>query len=211
MRKYVIIAFAVLLAAIAFLSHRVRSLQTERDRLQNNQTALLEDVAYYKTESGKYAASVQSLELSKSELQKHCDELVKTVEDLNVKIKRIQSVSTTATKTEVPIKTEVRDSIVYRVPDSLKLLPVLPTLIDTLKRITFKDPWVELDGTIDKGMFTGRIQTVDTLIQVVHRVPHQWWFFKWGTKAIRQEIRSSSPYTKIVYSEYIELKRKKKK
>ena len=97
MRKYVIIAFAVLLAAIAFLSHRVRSLQTERDRLQNNQTALLEDVAYYKTESGKYAASVQSLELSKSELQKHCDELVKTVVDLNVKIKRIQSVSTTAT------------------------------------------------------------------------------------------------------------------
>ena len=207
MRKYVIIAFAVMLAAIAFLSCLVRSLQSDRKRLQNNQTALLEDVAYYKTESGKYAVSVQSLELSKSELQKHCDELVKTVEDLNVKIKRIQSVSTTATKTEVPIRTEVRDSIVYRVPDSL----VRSILMDTLKRITFKDPWVELNGTINKNMFTGKIQTVDTLIQVVHRVPHQWWFFRWGTKAIRQEIRSSSPYTKIVYSEYIELKRKRKK
>lgn len=207
MRKYVIIAFAVLLAAIAFLSHRVRSLQTERDRLENNQTALMEDVEYYKTESGKYAASVQSLELSKSEIQEHCDELVKTVEDLNLKLKRIQSVATTATKTEVPIKTEVRDSIVYRMPDSL----VRSILMDTLKRITFKDPWVELNGTINKNMFTGKIQTVDTLIQVVHRVPHQWWFFRWGTKAIRQEIRSSSPYTKIVYSEYIELKRKRKK
>ena len=207
MRKYVIIAFAVLLAAIAFLSHRVRSLQTERDRLENNQTALMEDVKYYKTESGKYAASVQSLELSKSEIQEHCDELVKTVEDLNLKLKRIQSVATTATKTEVPIRTEVRDSIVYRVPDSL----VRSILMDTLKRITFKDPWVELNGTINKNMFTGKIQTVDTLIQVVHRVPHQWWFFRWGTKAIRQEIRSSSPYTKIVYSEYIELKRKRKK
>ncbi len=207
MRKYVIIAFAVLLAATAFLSYRVRSLQSERDRLQNNQTALLEDVAYYKTESGKYAASVQSLELSKSEIQEHCDELVKTVEDLNLKLKRIQSVATTATKTEVPIRTEVRDSIVYRVPDSL----VRSILMDTLKRITFKDPWVELNGTINKNMFTGKIQTVDTLIQVVHRVPHQWWFFRWGTKAIRQEIRSSSPYTKIVYSEYIELKRKRKK
>lgn len=207
MRKYVIIAFAVLVAAIAFLSYRVRSLQSERERLQNNQTALMEDVTYYKTESGKYAASVQSLELSKSELQEHCDDLVKTIEDLNVKIKRIQSVSTTATKTEVPIKTEVRDSIVYREPDSL----LRPVLVDTIKRITFKDQWVHLDGTIDKGMFTGKIQTVDTLIQVVHRVPHQWWFFKWGTKAIRQEIRSSSPYTKIVYTEYIELKRKNKK
>lgn len=208
MRKYVIIAFAVLLAAIAFLSHRVRSLQTERDRLENNQTALMEDVEYYKTESGKYAASVQSLELSKSEIQEHCDELVKTVEDLNLKLKRIQSVATTATKTEVPIKTEVRDSIVYRMPDSLRLTPLPPI---TIQRITFKDPWVSLDGTIDSGIFTGKIQTVDTLIQVVHRVPHKWWFFKWGTKAIKQEIRSSSPYTKIVYSEYIELKRNKKK
>lgn len=210
MRKYVIIAFAVLLAATAFLSYRVRTLQSERDRLQNNQTALLDDVAYYKTESGKYAASVQSLELSKSELQEHCNELVKTVEDLNIKIKRIQSVSQTATKTEVPIKTEVRDSIVYRNPDSLSVDPARP-IIDTLKRITFKDPWVELDGTINKNIFTGKIQTVDTLIQVIHRVPHQWWFFKWGTKAIKQEIRSSNPYTKIVYTEYIELKRKNKK
>nr|UWI25137.1 MAG: hypothetical protein [Bacteriophage sp.] len=210
MRKYVIIAFAVLLAATAFLSYRVRTLQSERDRLQNNQTALLDDVAYYKTESGKYAASVQSLELSKSELQEHCNELVKTVEDLNIKIKRIQSVSETATKTEVPIKTEVRDSIVYRNPDSLSVDPARP-IIDTLKRITFKDPWVELDGTINKNIFTGKIQTVDTLIQVIHRVPHQWWFFKWGTKAIKQEIRSSNPYTKIVYTEYIELKRKNKK
>lgn len=210
MRKYVIIAFAVLLAATAFLSYRVRTLQSERDRLQNNQTALLDDVAYYKTESGKYAASVQSLELSKSELQEHCNELVKTVEDLNIKIKRIQSVSETATKTEVPIKTEVRDSIVYRNPDSLSVDPARP-IIDTLKRITFKDPWVELDGTINKNIFTGKIQTVDTLIQVIHRVPHQWWFFKWGTKAIKQEIRSSNPYTKIVYTEYIELKQKNKK
>lgn len=209
MRKYVIIAFAALLVAIAFLSYCVRSLQSERDRLNNNQTALLEDVEYYKTESGKYAASVQALELSKSEIQKHCDELARTVEDLNIKIKRIQSVATTATQTDIPIKTDVRDSIVYRVPDSLKLNPIHPVLIDTVKRITFKDPWVHLDGTIDRGIFTGKIQTVDTLIQVVHRVPHQWWFFKWGTKAIRQEIRSSSPYTKIVYSEYIELKKKK--
>lgn len=197
MRKYLIIALCVSFAVIAFLSNRISSIKEERDRLDRNQTALLADVDYYKSESGKNAASVQALELSKSELEKHCDELVKTVDDLNLKIKRIQSASTTATQTDVPIKAEVRDSIVYR------------DRIDTLKRITFDDPWVRLDGTIEKDTFTGKINVSDTLIQVVHRVPKKFWFIRWGTKAIRQEIRSSNPYTKIVYSEYIELKKKK--
>ena len=49
MRKYVVIVFAVLLGVIAFLMYSVRSLHQERERLENNQTALLEDVEYYKT------------------------------------------------------------------------------------------------------------------------------------------------------------------
>lgn len=53
---------------------------------------------YYKTESGKSAASVLKLELSKSELENHCQDLTKTIDDLNIKIGRIQSVSTTVTK-----------------------------------------------------------------------------------------------------------------
>lgn len=198
MNKYLAIALCVSLAVVAFLSNRIHSIKEDRDRLKGNQTALLSDVEYYKSESGRYASSVQALQLSKSELEKHCANLKKTVDDLNLKVKRIQSASTTATKTEVEIKTEVRDSIVYR------------DRLDTLKRITFKDPWVRLDGTIEKDTFTGEINVCDTLVQIVHRVPKRFWFIKWGTKAIRQEIRTSSPYTKIVYSEYIELKKKKR-
>lgn len=47
---------------------------------------------------------------------------------------------------------------------------------------------------------------VDTLDQAVHRVPHRFWFIKWGTKAIRQDIVCRNPYSQITYSEYIELK-----
>lgn len=70
---------------------------------------------------------------------------------------------------------------------------------------------INVDGLImpDKKLDL-RIQSVDTLFQVVHRVPKQWLFFRWGIKAIRQEIVSSNPHTKVVYSEYIELKKRKK-
>ncbi len=53
-----------------------------------------------------------------------------------------------------------------------------------------------------------KVQSVDTLIQVVHRVTRQFWFIKWGTKAIRQDIVSKNPHSQIVYTEYIELKNK---
>ena len=51
------------------------------------------------------------------------------------------------------------------------------------------------------------LRSVDTLFQVVHRVPRQFLCFRFGTKAIRQEIVSSNPHTELVYSEYVELKR----
>ena len=62
-----------------------------------------------------------------------------------------------------------------------------------------------------KGEMVVIVGKVTSLFQVVHRVPKQWLFFRWGTKAIRQEVVSSNPHTKIVYSEYIELKKRKKK
>ncbi|MFR4044610.1 MAG: DUF6549 family protein [Odoribacter splanchnicus] len=41
----------------------------------------------------------------------------------------------------------------------------------------------------------------------MHRVPRRLWFIRWGTKAIRQEIISRNPYSRIAYTEYIELKK----
>ena len=145
--------------------------------------------------------SVQALTLSKSEVEKHCADLTNTVKELDLKVKRLQAASTNATKTEVEVQTIVKDSIIYRDTSYLKV-----------QAIRWKDPWINVDGLImpDKKLDL-RIQSVDTLFQVVHRVPKQWLFFRWGTKAIRQEVVSSNPHTKIVYSEYIELKKRKKK
>lgn len=198
MKKILLYVNVALILTVSVLSCWLNNVREEKKRLADNQEALLSDVDFYKTESGKNAASVLKLELSKSELENHCQDLAKTIDELNIKIGRIQSASTTITKTEVKIQTVVRDSIVYRD------LPV------NLKVIKWRDPWVVLNGVLDGETFSANIESIDTLSQVVHRIPKKFLFIKWGTKAIRQEVVSSNPHSKIVYTEYIELKKKKK-
>lgn len=201
MKKYLLIACVILAVLCASLLGAVRELTQEKDRLTGNQEALMEEVQYYQDEAGRQAASVQRLELSKSELEAYNGELTQRIEDLNIKLKRVQAATTTATQTNVEIKTIIKDTIIY-VDTGMLVLPA----------IKWQDPWVNVDGIIKPDSTVDlSIQSVDTLFQVVHRVPKKFWFIKYGTKAIRQEITSSNPHTKIVYSEYIELEGRKKK
>lgn len=202
MNKYLCIACVILAVACASLWGVNSNLRQEKERLTGNQEALMEEVQYYQDEAGRNAASVQRLELSKAELEAYNGELTQRIEDLNIKLKRVQAATTTATQTKVEIKTVIRDSIIY----------VDSSRIATLPAIKWQDPWVKVDGIIMPDSTVDiSIQSVDTLYQVVHRVPKKFWFIRYGTKAIRQEITSSNPHTKIVYSEYIELKGRKKK
>lgn len=197
MSKISLYANIALVITVAILFSWLQNVRQEKNRLANNQEALLSDVDYYKTEAGNSAASVQMLELSKSELEKHCTDLTKTVQDLNIKVKRIQAAAQTATKTEVEIKTVVRDSIVYRDrPVSLKV-------------INWRDPWVSLNGVLDGENFSAKIESVDTLTHVIHRVPKKFLFFRYGVKAIKLDVVSKNPHSKIVFTEYIELKKKR--
>lgn len=194
MKKILLYGNIALIIAVMVLSCWLNNTREEKKRLANNQESLLSDIEYYKTESGKNAASVQKLVLTKSELEKHCHDLTQTVEDLGIKVKRLQSATTTVTKTEVEIQTVVRDSIVYR--DR----PVI------LKTIKWKDPWIKLDGILDGDNFSAKIQSIDSLSHVVHRVPKKFLFFRFGTKAVRLEVVNKNPHSKIVYTEYIEIK-----
>lgn len=201
MNKYLCIACVILAVACTSLWGVNSNLRQEKERLTGNQEALMDEVQYYQDEAGRNAASVQRLELSKAELEAYNGELTKRIEDLNIKLKRVQSATTTATQTNVEIKTIIKDTIIYRDTGML----VLPA-------IKWQDPWVNVDGIIKPDSTVDlSIHSVDTLFQVVHRVPKKFLFIRYGTKAIRQEITSSNPHTKIVYSEYIELKRRKKK
>lgn len=175
-----------------------KALRSENNRLQGNNEALMEDVATYLDMADRSAASVQMLELEKGELERSYQDVCQRAKDLGLQVKRLQATSKTETQTKIEIQTVVKDSIVYR-----------NGVLDSLKRIEWRDPWVLVEGALKKDSLDLNVTSVDTLYQFVHRVPHKFWFIKWGTKAIRQEITTSNPHSKIIYTEYIELKKKK--
>lgn len=196
MKKILILLLIAAFAIIVGLRSSLHKTREERDRYRANQTALLSDVEHYKTESGKNAASVQKLTLTYNELKKNYDDVVATAKEFNIKVKRMQSVSTTATETRVNVVTQVRDSIIFR-----------DSITQSIKIFRWNDPWVSIFGELNKDSVGIDVQSRDTIVQIVHRIPHKFWFIKWGTKAIRQEIVSKNPHTNIVYTDYIELKK----
>ena len=193
MKKYLIIICLALAVLCAWLGQELSRCNKDRERLQNNQNALMQEVRLYETKLGESAASVQRLQLTKDELEGKYKAICQEAEDLGIKLKRLQSVSQTTTQAEIHAKAEIRDSIVYK--------PEIH-LVDTLKAFCWKDPpWAFVDGVIDSGKVDLSISTNDTIIQIVHRVPKKFLFFRFGTKAIRQEIISKNPHNRIIYSE----------
>ena len=195
MKKRLLTVIGVLVLFLIASVVALRKARAEKERLEANQTALLSQVEYYTTKSGKSAADVRKLTLKVDELKQYNATLKKTADDLGIKLKRVQSASTTGVRTEVKFITQVRDSIVYR--DSI-IVPV--------KAFAWSDPWTDVVGVIERDSVDMNVTSVDTLTTIVHKIPHKFWFIKWGCKAIKQTVVSSNPHTKITYNEYIEVK-----
>lgn len=196
MTKYIAYFAAAAAIVSVILAGRLNTMRQEKERLQANQTALLDKVKAYRTEAGKYAASCQVLQLTKDELQKECEDLAAAVKDLGVKLRRAQKVAQAATATRVSITATLQDSLL-----------AFNDTIRKVRAVRWADPWTNITGYLANDKIKLDVCTRDTLIQVVYRVPRRFLFFRFGTKAIRQDIRSSNPHTQIVYARYIELKK----
>ena len=189
--------FVLIVAIILILWGLYRDTAAEKDRLQRNENALIEQARNYRTENEKNASSVQVLTLKKDELERYNEELVKTCEDLNIKLKRAQSISQTGTHTEYVIKGEVRDSVVY-VRDTGAL--------DSLRCSDYKDPYLVFSYCVDSsGIYTADIETFDTITAIVHRIPRKFLFFRFGTKEIRQEVICANPHTRITTATKVDI------
>ncbi|MCX4291120.1 MAG: hypothetical protein OSJ36_04965 [Odoribacter sp.] len=196
MTKYLLLIILILATSLTVSIKSCQDIRMDRNRLSDNQRTLLADIGFYRTKDSLSVASVERLTLTNREFRKYAGELEKTVEKLNLKVKHLQSSSQSAIETEYLVKTEIRDSII-----------ILPGRIDTLNCINYRDSYLTFSGSITGKQFSGLIQSRDTIIQLIHRVPRRFWFIRWGTKAIRQEVISRNPYSRITYTEYIELKK----
>ena len=193
MNKHLLIGLVVCVCALFISVKQIGKLQNDTRRMEGNISSLMQSVEYYRTESGKSAARVERLELTKRELERNYQEVVQVADELKVKVRRLQAASTTGVKTEVRFETVVKDTVIYR---DKEMLPA--------GKFNYLDAWASMEGVIQGEDIKIRLQVKDTLRQIIHRVPRKFLFLRWGTKAVVQEVVSNNPYTKITYSEYLE-------
>ena len=182
----------------------LRRALNEVDRLENNQEVLSSEVKLYRTRYDESAASVQSLRVRLDEMRQLHEEDVKRIRDLGIKLRRVESLTSSMSATEVEVQTVKRDTVVER--------EVLGVVVrDTLSLFSWSDAWVSVEGEIRGSDVRCSVRSVDTLRQIVYRIPRRFLGIPYGVKALRQEIISSNPHTRIVYAEYIELQRRRGK
>lgn len=224
MKRYLIITLLVTGGLLWLQTVRLRGERAERRRVQSNNEVLTDSVEFYRTESGKHAASRQVFELRASEMERYNAQLAAQLRELRIKVRRLEAAATTATRTEVQITAPLKPAGpqptawekygagVRRAADSVKAaldreftgLPKVPEA----KIFRWADRHVSVDGIIRTDSVSCQVVSIDTLQQIVHRVPRRFLFIRWGTKAIRQEVVSSNPHTQIVYTEYIRFTKK---
>ena len=168
--------------------------KAERTRLDSNQRVLMEGMEHFRTKDSLSAIRIERLQLTEREFSRYCQDLEEKVRSLKIKINQLKSVSETATEVRYEVRTVLRDS-------------VLPGAVDTVRCLDYRNNYLAFSGCLEGKNFSGTITGRDTLTQVVYRVPRKFLFVRWGTKAIRQEIVSANPYTQLVYSTYVEIKK----
>lgn len=208
MSKYLFLYSVIATAVAAALFGGAGHLFNENRRLKENQIALSNDVKHYRTAAGEAAASAQALRLRCNEYEQMRTKDAQYIRNLGIKIRRLESVATTLSESALHITAPLRDTIIER--DTILLCDTI-RLRDTIRLFRWEDSWVKIEGSIAEDEITCKVKSLDTLRQIVHRIPRRFLFIRYGTKAIRQEIISSNPHTQIVYSEYIELSRRRKR
>ena len=177
MKKYL---FLYAVAVTALLVCGYGRYRRENRRLTQNQHALAAGIERYRTRLGQEAASVQALRLRCAEFEELRAADAAEIRRLGIKLRRLEAAARTATATKVEIRTPVRDTVVVRLSDTL-------VVRDTLRLFRWRDAWVRVEGAVTADSVLCRVESADTLRQVVHRIPRRFLFIRWGTKALRQD------------------------
>ena len=172
----------------------------EIDRLGENIEALSSELKNQHSTLGKEQLSTGRQRLTPGELREFCPDYAQRIEDLGVRLRRVESLSVAASITE--LSATLSDTPAPLPDDSIGHTSLAP---QATRHFRWSDSWVEIDAALVDESLEWHLTSRDTLYQVVHRVPYRWWIFRWGTKALRQEIRSSNPHTRLTYAEYLQI------
>lgn len=168
--------------------------KAEIERLEGNQTTLLGEVEYYRSENGELVASVQALTMKRDEFAELLKAERRKVESLGVRIKELESIGEVGTDTDVTIEADILP------PDTVyQTEPIMG-------RFEWADPWVRVVGELHPDKIKAQINITDTITIIAHRKARGWWIFRCKGKITHYDAVSANPHTKINHIEYVEVR-----
>lgn len=185
------VAIIMYIAGSVYINSKLRE---ENKVLHNNVSVLCDTVAHYKVMDSLNAATVMELQLSKTELQKKCNEDKILIEQLTKKAK-LQSVKKVEIIKHDTIKIE------------LKNLPQN----DSVKSFEYHSTWTDISGIISSDSMQIDIVNREALVITESLEKKKFWFIRlpvwlFGYKNKRLDVVSKNPNTEIQSVEYINLR-----
>lgn len=199
---YKLLCFVYAVLATFLLVGMAKKYQEKKDeikRMSANQEILVSDVETYKTESGKNAARIKQLELTKDEFEKLCKDQAEIIEDLGIKVKRLQYVSSSQVNTEIEINTDLKDTVLITKHDTVYTR-------EDAKYFKWNDNWNRIEGIVHTDKVDCKYSGVDTLTVAASKVPHKFWFIKWGCKYVDVNIVNQNPSSHVTWNRTVRVK-----
>lgn len=197
MKTKLLLATTLLLLLVGLIAthyyHLAQRLQQEREGLLSRleSTTLARD---------SLSNACEVIRLDREAVKRLYQNETEKLKALEIRLRRVETMAQHITQHELQVASTLRDSLPTVHRDS-------SPPVDALRHFSWSDPWNRVEGMIRHDSVLCRIKTIDTLHQVAHRIPRRFLFIRWGTKALRQEIHSSNPSTRIVYTDYVVIAR----
>lgn len=183
---------AIVILATCYISFN--NLKNENKKLKANQETLLDSIKSFKVSDSLKAITVCNLELSLKQFKKyHADDAILIKQ---LKGQKPEVIIKPSVKTEYKVRTELKDSIIYK---------------DTLKTILYKSKWNYISGFINKDTINLNIINYDELLITESLQKKKFLFFRlpisiFGYKRKVLNVISKNPNTNILSAEYIMIK-----
>lgn len=191
--KYWLIAVAILFAiAAVFGNIKLYQLKSKNKQLTGIVAEKNSEIEYYKDEKGNDVARILAVEAERDLLEMAYMDELKKVDELNIKVKNLRSLTTSTTETIIT--------------DTLKIYIKDSSLVTPIQYFEKEDEWITLNGAIYPNGYLGfSLEARDSLTYVTHWKRNG--LFK--APSLTVDARSLSPYTKILSLQNINVQPRK--
>lgn len=208
--KIQLLVIAIIIALLSYGTYLYKenaSLRETNSIQKSNIESLMDGVDTLRLKNNQQAIEVKNLRLTAQEFQTYQKDAVKTIENMGIKIKNLQSYSRTDMTIKIPVEGKVK--LQLQNPQDNELAEedsVDDCLEDYVAVIDIHEPYLDVQGTIIGDSIALSVSTKVKLEQAASVIPkHKFLWWSWGVKGIRQTITTDNPYVKINYSEYINI------